>query len=241
MQIQFKNRSIFSIICCKNFLQQFFAIILNKVDRLIGNNNIIKLIAWSTFSPHLARSRPSSRPLKPGQPMASKATILIATVMWENFTDLDLVASAFPMFSRPLLCGQLRSRHLGLSDILKATVLIATHVADSDLVASAFTKFSRPPLCGWLRSCCLGLSNILKAIILTRSLSLYDILKAIVLTCCLSLSDVLKATVFIATIMWLTRKTGEKSQKCHTKIFQIFKRRDNLFCLQLKLKLSRTS
>ena len=33
--IQKYYRSIFSIICCKNFLQEFFAIILNKVDGLV--------------------------------------------------------------------------------------------------------------------------------------------------------------------------------------------------------------
>ena len=33
--IQKYYRSIFSIICCKNFLQEYFAIILNSVDRLI--------------------------------------------------------------------------------------------------------------------------------------------------------------------------------------------------------------
>ena len=84
--------------------------------------------------------------------------------------DSDLVASAFPTFSRPpsslpLLCGQLRSCHLSLYDVLKATVMWLTQislpqpflrsqgrrphchccVADSDLVASAFRTFSRPP------------------------------------------------------------------------------------------------
>ena len=111
----------------------------------------------------------------------------------------NLVASAFPTFSRPpsslLLmwltqisstqpfqrsqghrphcysCGRLRSRRLSLSDVLKATVLIAAHVADSDLVDSAFPTFLRLPsslplLCGRLRSRRLSLSDVLKAIIL---------------------------------------------------------------------------
>ena len=229
MQILFKN--IIDL-----FSQEFVAI-FHLVDFLTTTVTLL-LIATVVWLTQIS----SPRPFRRSQGRRPHCYCCVA--------DSDL-ASAFPTFSRLpssllLLCGWLRSRRLGLSDVLKAAILIATVVwltqispqpfwrsqgrrpycyccvADSDLglsdvlkaivliatvvwltQISAFPTFSRPPsslplLCGWLRSRpfrrsqghrphCHSFGQL-------RSRSL-------------GLSGVLKATVFIATIMWLTRKT----------------------------------
>ena len=171
--IQKYYRSIFSIICC-NFwpgrLPHRHCHTTPHCHCCVADSDLVTS-AFPTFS-----RPPSSLLLLCGWLRSCRlglSDVLKAAVVWPTqisspqpfwrsqghrphchccLANSDLVASAFLTFSRPpsslpLLFGRLRSRRLSLSDILKATVLIASVVclADSDLVASAFLTFSRPP------------------------------------------------------------------------------------------------
>ena len=186
MQILFKNTI--------DLFSQEFVAIFGLVDFLTATVTLLLIgtVVWLT-------QISSPRPFQRSQGRHPHCYCCVA--------DSDL-ASAFPTFSRPLsslllLCGQLRSRRLGLSDILKAAVLIATVVWLTQISPQPFRRSQgRRPHC----YCCVADSDLASA-----SPTFSRLLSSLLMLCGqlrsrrLGLSDVLKAAVLIATVVWLTQ------------------------------------